>query len=137
MSESWARTSIRVSAEGLSVGDIADVLGIAAEDPTARHWLHSVESSGEEPLADQLDRLAIFLPRLADGLRRLGEYELIVLIGWTPREGQDGVAFSPALLADLAELKALLLIDTYTEDWSSGGNQRGEDDASVSERAQG
>ncbi len=37
-------------------------------------------------------------------------------IGWTPRRGQDGVVFGADLLQLLAEIKAPLVVNTYTDD---------------------
>jgi hypothetical protein len=39
-----------------------------------------------------------------------------LVLGWTPRQPQDGIALSPELLAMLSSIGAIVLIDTYSDD---------------------
>jgi hypothetical protein len=116
MTDPWARISLRVTAEGLTPQELARALG-PSEPSAAGNWLRSVEASSDEPLDDQLQRLATSVEELAQRVQSLGsEHEVVVLISWTPRQGQDGLALGPSLIAGLARLRATVLIDAYSDE---------------------
>ena len=116
MAEPWARISIRVTQEGLTSEDLGEFLGPSS----GRHteiWVRDVEATSEVPLDEQLRRAGSLLEELSDGLGRLtAEYDMSVLVSWTPRQGQDGLALPRTFINQLAAVGATLLLDTYTDD---------------------
>jgi hypothetical protein len=116
MTEPWARVSLRVIAEGLTREELTRVLGPSEPAPPG-NWSRSVETPSEEPLDDQLRRLTSLVEELAERVQSLdAKHEVVVLVSWTPRPGQDGLAVGHELIAGLARLRATLLIDTYSDD---------------------
>jgi len=117
MIESWARTSLRVAAKGMTLDELTAHLGNATQPSTAGHWLMDLDTSSEEPLEQQLERATSELELLSGRLLELGPgAEIVLLISWSPKLGQDGLALSPRLLGMLGRLQATVLIDTYSDD---------------------
>ncbi|HVK21875.1 MAG TPA: hypothetical protein VM677_10990 [Actinokineospora sp.] len=120
---SWARISVRVPTATFPLDHVERVLGRQTHryrkdgTPSPHWWIARFAPTGEEPLEDQLLAVKEFLAANLDALRSLdGQGEINVFIGWTPRRGQDSVAFDPELIALVAQVGGFILLDTHTDD---------------------
>ncbi|MFC9250934.1 hypothetical protein [Amycolatopsis thailandensis] len=123
MQESWARVSLRVSLDVLSLGDVEGILGRSTDldakgRPGVNWWKVDFYGEGYESLDSQLDLLAETIQMYRSGLIDLGRraIDINVLIGWEPRRGQDSVGFDANLIAGLAEIGGRIILDTVTDD---------------------
>ncbi|MFC9251604.1 hypothetical protein [Amycolatopsis thailandensis] len=123
MEETWARVSLRVSLDVLSLGETEAIIGRSTDlgprgDPSVHWWIANFHEKGHESLDSQLDLLAemlrVYRKGLVDVSRRAEDIN--VFIGWEPRRGQDSMGFDASLIAGLAEIGGRIILDTATDD---------------------
>ncbi|MEV6281213.1 hypothetical protein [Kribbella sp. NPDC051770] len=116
--DAWATVAVRVRVPGLTAEEISRQVGLEVErsprDPGV--WVYDVPVGQERPLNEHLDGLEVLLAERGEQLGGLPEgREVDVVIGWSPKRGQDGMTLTPELVARLARLGAGVVTWTYTD----------------------
>ncbi len=115
--EPWAHTSLRVSGDGISVGKVAEILGAATVQSRRDNWIVEFGESSDEPIETQLAKVESFIRMRYQAFGELPQNaEVILLVSWTPRLGQDGLALPSSLIETLGQVKAMVLIDAYGDE---------------------
>ena len=114
--EQWARISLRVVSERMAPAEVAEAIGLASSTPSEKFWAVDLTTDSSVPLQDQLREAKIFLGRHVEVLVSFAEAEIVLLVSWTPRTPQDGVAFDSELIKVLARFDCHILLDTYSDE---------------------
>lgn len=109
----WSAVSLRADAnERLSKSDIEGVLGPSNRE-IDRNWLRSF-GDADDSLERRLGAVTDFLVAHRRELEELATRTRLMLgLSFTPREPQDNVYFSSALIEALGRVGADVNIDTY------------------------
>ena len=111
----WGRASLRLSCDVLTVGEVADRLGIASMAATDDHWAVELEPYGDAAIDDHLGHVKRFLAENLEALRALaGKTDITMHLRTTPQACRDGVALDVELIGMLGSIRAHLLIDPGT-----------------------
>ncbi|MEW2505679.1 hypothetical protein AB0878_34950 [Amycolatopsis sp. NPDC047767] len=120
--EEWARVSLRVSLESISLLEVEEKLGLRSsvvEEARvgANWWVRDMYESGDESLSSQLDLVSQVISERADRLANLPDAaDINIMISWTPRRGQDSVGFDADFVSLLASVGGRLILDMHTDD---------------------
>jgi glycine cleavage system regulatory protein len=109
----WSAASFRVDVnELLTRSDVEDVLGPSRRQ-TDQNWFRSF-GEADDSLEHRLEAVTDFLVAHRHELEELASRTRLMLhISFTPREPQDNLYLSAALIEALARVSADLNIDTY------------------------
>ena len=113
--ESWARVSLRVTSPHLGTDQLATLLGRKSVDGPDNPWSIDLVEDSSVPLDDQLRTAKEFLSERIEVLEGLAGGVIDMLVGWTPRSPQDGIALDPELLGLLARSRCCVRLDTFVD----------------------
>lgn len=113
--DTWARVSLRIRSPRLTPHEVGQLMGEPGVNPPGDPWATDLTTDSGVALDEQLRAVKDYLRAKADVLASLPDAEIGLLIGWTPRDPQDGVAFDTELIGLLAAARCHVLLDTYLD----------------------
>jgi hypothetical protein len=113
--ENWARFAFRISAGRLSASQIAELMGSSPESVRDGVWVHELTEDSGTPLPEQFRVVEEYLRAKLPELTELAGHEMDLMLSWTPRSPQDGLAYRASLVRLLASVGAEIFLDTYLD----------------------
>jgi len=113
--QSWARVTLRVQSRRLTVREIEQLLGGPSSSRSEDLWSIELTEDSAMELDEQLRIVKDYLRGKAKALAGVGDSDISLCIGWTPRSPQDGIIMDAELIALLSAVRCHVLLDTYLD----------------------
>jgi hypothetical protein len=113
--DTWARVSLRISSPRLTPHEVGQLMGEPSANPPGDLWATDLTRDADVALDEQLRAVKDYLRAKAPVLETLSDADIGLLIGWTPRDPQDGIALDTELIGLLAATRCHVLLDTYLD----------------------
>lgn len=113
--EMWARVTLRIGSQRLTVQEIEQLLGGESSGTSAELWMVELTDDSATELDEQLRSVKTYLRDKATVLEGLDDADISLLIGWTPRNPQDGIVMDTELIALLSAIRCQVFLDTYLD----------------------
>jgi hypothetical protein len=113
--EPWARVSLRIASDALTIEEIDTLVGLRNALTPGPYWAADLIEDSSVSLDEQLRMAKDVLTDKAAVLESLSDAQIVLCIGWTPRNPQDGVVLDLEMIGLLSRIRCFITLDTYLD----------------------